>query len=171
VSEAPAELAGDTSANEPGIGRRFTRFFLLLLFFVVAGPPVGSVVLFTIVAVSQIQTVADAVQALAAPFIGLLLSPLSYLFGALPAAIGGAFVAGWQAFRGRISATGAVAIGVALGLGAAVFTHGAGEAASKGVDWPAAISMFLTVMLPALICWYPMRNRFYPPFGSGQDTA
>lgn len=170
MSEA-GEPASDALAAEPGIGRRFRRFFLLLLYFVAAAPPIGSVIFFTLVAVGKIETAADAAYALAAPFIGLLFSPFSYLFGALPAAIGGAGVAAWQAFRGPVSAVAIAILGALLGLGVAAVTQGIFGVDFKAVDWPAAISMFLTAMLPTLICWYPVRKRYYPALASPADTG
>ena len=171
MSEPGAVDVVDPAAAEPGTARRFKRFFLLLLFFVVVGPPVGSVVLFTLIAIAKIQTPADAAYALLSPFVGLLFSPFSYFYGAVPAALGGAVVAGWQAFRGPVSVMWIVALGSVLGLAVVGVAQVIADPAFEGMDWRGAGSMFLTTALPALICWYLMRNRFYPPTGSGPNLA
>jgi hypothetical protein len=62
-------------------------------------------------------------------------------------------------------------LGALLGLGLAAVTQGIFDPDFKAVDWPVAISMFPTAMLPTLICWYPVRNRYYLPPGSGARAA
>jgi hypothetical protein len=175
VSDAPVEVAAaaqsaDASA-EPGAGRRLKRFFLLLLFYIAVGPPVGSMVFMTCSAVIQVKSVNDLQYIPLAPLVGLALAPFSYLLGALPAAFGGLFVAGWQAFLGRVSLAGILALGTAL---AAVFvyaTEGATLPRRPVIDWGLIASMFLTALLPTVICWYPMRKRYYPATGSSASAA
>lgn len=157
--------------QEPTTGARFKRFVLLLLFFIVVGPPLGSVVLFTLIAIAKIHTAEDAAYALLSPFVGLLFSPFSYFFGVVPAAFGGGVVAGWQAFRGPIPSSRVLALGCVLGLGVVAVAHGMSDPMFEGLDWLGAGNMFLTTVLPTMICWYVMRNRFYPRAGSGPKVA
>ena len=175
MSEAPAEVAtaaqsADASA-EPGAGRRLKRFFLLLLFYVAAGPPVGSMVFMTCSAVMQVKSVSDLQYILLAPLVGLALAPFSYLLGALPAAFGGLFVAGWQAFLGRISFAGILVLGIVLAAAFVYATEGVGPSTRKVIDWGFVGAMFFTALLPTVICWYPMRKRYYPATGSATATA
>jgi hypothetical protein len=165
VSDAPAAQATDPSLPEPGAGRRFKRFFLLLLFYVAIGPPVGSMVFMTCSAVMQVRSVGDLQYLPLAPFVGLMLAPFAYILGALPVAFGGLFVAGWQAFLGRVSFAGILTLGTVLATG---FAYAMERAASGRpvVDRGAVVTMFLTALLPAVICWYPMRKRYYPPTSS-----
>jgi hypothetical protein len=138
------------------------RFVLLLSYFVVVGPPVGSVVFFTLMAIMNIQSPIDAAYALFGPFVGLLFAPFSYLLGTLPAALGGVFVAAWQAFFGRVSGIGITLLAFVLGLVFVFATGGIGGLTQKTVDWGAVVAAQLTAMVPTVVCWYPVRNRFYP---------
>ena len=158
----------DEAAPVPTLGARFKRFFLLLLLAVIAGPPVGSVVFFTASGIANIRSLEDAGYALLAPFVGLLFSPFSYLVGALPAALGGIVVAGWQAFLGRVSALGITAVGFILGLGFVFALEGFAGIGRSPTEWGLVIAMFLTAMLPTVACWYVVRNRYYPPLRSAQ---
>jgi hypothetical protein len=169
VNDAPVAQAADPAALEPGAGRRFRRFFLLLLFYVAIGPPVGSMVFMTCSAVMQVRSLGDLQYVPLAPLVGLMLAPFSYILGALPMAFGGLFVAGWQAFLGRVSFAGILTLGTVLATG---FAYAMERQASGRpfVDWGAVATMFLTALLPAVICWYPMRRRYYPPTGS-PDSA
>jgi hypothetical protein len=166
VSDASAAQAADPSALEPGAGRRFKRFFLLLLFYVAIGPPVGSMVFMTSSAIVKVRSLDDLQYLPLAPLIGLMFAPFSYILGALPVAFGGLFVAGWQAFLGRVSFAAVLAVGTLLGIGFAYVMEGTGASGRKVVDWGAVVVMFLTALLPAVACWYPMRRRYYPATGS-----
>lgn len=166
MSEQTAAGAVDASTVEPGASRRFKRFFLLLLFYVLVGPPVGSMVFMTVTAIIKVRSIADLQYVPLAPLIGLMFAPFSYILGALPVAFGGLFIAGWQAFLGRVSFVAVLALGTVLAIG---FAYVMGISAVPGrpaVDWGIVVTMFLTALLPAVICWYPMRNRYYPPTSS-----
>jgi hypothetical protein len=169
VSEAPAAQAD--AASEPGAGRRIKRFFLLLLFYVAIGPPVGSMVFMTSSAIVKVQSISDLQYLPLAPLVGLAFAPFAYLLGTLPAAFGGLFVAGWQAFLGRVSFAGILALGTMLAIGFVYATEGVGSLNQKVVDWGAVAAAFFTALLPTVICWYPMRKRYYPPTGSAAVTA
>jgi hypothetical protein len=155
----------DPASSLPTMGLRFKRFFLLLLFAVAVGPPIGSVVFFTASAIANIRSLEDAASALLGPFVGLVFSPFSYLLGALPAAMGGVVVAGWQAFRGRVSALAISVVGFILGLAFVHAVFGFGGLNSS-TEWGLVVAMHLTAMLPTIACWYPLRNRYYPPVGA-----
>ena len=172
MSDAPVEAtardaqSAEGAASGPGAGRRMKRFFLLLLFYVLIGPPVGSMVFMTSNAIVKVRSIEDLQYLPLAPLVGLMFAPFSYILGALPVAFGGLFVAGWQAFLGRVSLAGILMLGTVLGIGFAYLMEGTGASGRKVVDWGAVVVMFLTALLPAVISWYPMRRRYYPATGS-----
>jgi hypothetical protein len=176
VSEAPAAAADGVpavatqTAGLVGGRRRLRRLVLLLLFYVAVGPPVGSVLFFAMIAITKIETPMDAAYALLAPFVGLLFSPFSYLVGALPAAFGGLFVASWQACIGRVSLIGIMVLGLILGL-VSTYALGFGGAANGPADRVLLVVMLLTALLATVICWYPMRKRYFPPIGSSSSAG
>jgi hypothetical protein len=160
----------DAAASVPTTGQRLKRMVLLLLFAVAVGPPVGSVVFFTVSGMARIHTLEDAGYALLQPFVGLLFAPFSYLLGAVPAALGGLVVAAWQAFLGRVSALGITAVGFVLGLAFVYAMEGFRPLSAQPAEWGRVIGTHLTAMLPTIACWYPMRKRYYPPVGSARGA-
>jgi hypothetical protein len=152
---------------------RFFPFAKTLLVFVLVGPPVGSLTFMGAFAAAG-MTRAEGATALDAVWIMLFAMiyavPLSYLIGALPAAIAGAIIGGWRAWRGHVPWWTALAVGLAAGLW--LFAAGGGPfpeptAGNRERGWQAfrLFALVATCLVPTMLCWALTRSagRKAPP--------
>jgi len=131
--------------------------------FALLGPPLGALVFFALISAAIGRMGADPGGPLAVfGFLSLFGLPLSYLVGAMPAALTGAVVGLWQAFRGRMSFPFAAAVGLGCGL----IVAGAGRWQVYDLDPGQRADLaliLLTCLIPTLICWYVTRNAAIGP--------
>jgi hypothetical protein len=131
--------------------------FKVIACFALLGPPLGALTFFGLLGLSLGQEFLDGFGVLGAfSIFGL---PLFYFVGGMPAALIGALVGFWQAFRGPVSWTGAAALGLACGAAIA----GSGRWVVEGLGHADLALVLLTCLIPTLICWYVTRNAAIRP--------
>ncbi|MDP2357390.1 MAG: hypothetical protein Q8M31_15195 [Beijerinckiaceae bacterium] len=149
----------DASAPPPGrnysFGAKMWNFSVVVLIFLLVGPPVGAVVFLAMVAVwvgqsSDPETVASVFAVLT--IYGLL---FSWFIGGLPATLTGLVFATWQTFMGPVRATMAAVAGIAAGL---LLTLGAGDIAREIGDPPMLPLYLLTCLAATMACWLLARS-------------
>jgi hypothetical protein len=113
------------------------------------GPPVGGIVM-SLLSVIGPETI-GVLQALGA---ALLIMPFSYLSGGLSALVSGIIMAAYGYYRGRPPLV------LALVVACAVFA--VLQSVQNGQNLTAAVSLFLSHVIAAVVCWYVFR-RFWEP--------
>jgi hypothetical protein len=147
----------------PTLGARIGRLIEIVLIFVVLGPSIGFLVCLPLLVVS----LGDLSSAL---FAVLFLMPLSYIYGAAPAAFAGAAIGIKQAFFGGTPWPMALAVGLIAG---GVFLKSV-DALNPGAAFQAqivhrfAVPLFpplamLTCLVPTLVCWQLVRRPYFAP--------
>jgi hypothetical protein len=145
------------ASREYGFGAKLWNFTVVLLIFMLVGPPVGIVTFSALLAIWFAQ---EADAAGAASVIGVLTIYgliFSWFLGGLPAALIGLTVAAWQTFVGRMG----WALAGLIGLGAGVaMTLWAGDAFSGyALAEPAMLPVgLLTCFAPTMVCWLLARS-------------
>lgn len=145
---------------------RLLSFAKTLLVFVLAGPPIGALAFMAAIAAAGLAST-DGATAMDAVWIMLFAViyalPLSYLIGVMPAAIVGAIIAGWQAWRGPVAWWMAAAVGLAAGLW--LFSAGGGPFPSPSDGQPERgwqvvhlVTMIATCLVPTMVCWMLTRR-------------
>jgi hypothetical protein len=152
----------------PGPAARIGRLIAIVLVFVVLAPLIGALIWVALLAGIGLPpewevTEADRHWVTA---LGLIYAvPMSYYFGAAPAAAGGLVIGFWQAFVGR--AGWPLALGTGLVVAIAVLDRsgqGAFVAAperSPYPEYPAVV--ILACLIPTLLCWGLVRNWYVAP--------
>ncbi len=149
--------------TRPSPAARLGRLLEIVLIFVVLGPPIGFFVCLPLLAISA----GDLPSAL---FAVLFVMPLSYIYGAPPAALAGVAIGIKQAFFGRSTWPMVCAVGLIAGL---VFLKGVdafdpGAAFQARIFDGAAVPLFpalamLTCLVPTLLCWRLVRRPYFAP--------
>jgi hypothetical protein len=159
----------------PSAAARIGRLIGIVLVFVVLAPPLGAVIWVALLAAIGLPPEWDV----AGPdrhwltVLGLIYAvPMSYYFGAMPAAGGGLVIGITQSFIGR--AGWPLALGTAL-LVAVVVLERSGQSYFAGAPaeapfpgYPAV--MILACLVPTLMCWVLVRSWYFAP-PSSTDTA
>ena len=152
-----------TPPADPSAGARIGRLLATVLVFVVLGPPLGAVIWIGILASLSMPPQLDA----AAPsftwftLLGLIYAvPMSYFFGAGPAAVAGLVIGLAQSFVGR--AGWPLALGTGLVV-AVVVLERSGEgtlpvAADQGGFPEFSAIMILACLISTLLCWSLARS-------------
>jgi hypothetical protein len=155
-----------------GIGPRLLRVLGIVLVFVLIGPPLGAFLLFLTIGAMQLLGSDPKGLAWVALFAIIYAVPLSYLFGAIPAAAAGLMIGIWQVFVGRT--TWLIAAGVGVIVGAAVLYSGdAGsfDAAPDEHDFRAYPPlMVLTCVAATVLCWLVVRNWYAAKAGTSGNN-
>jgi hypothetical protein len=158
----------------PSAAARIGRLLAIVLVFVVLAPLIGALIWVALVAGIGLPPDFDAAD----PdrhwltMLGLIYAvPMSYYFGAAPAAAAGLVIGVTQAFVGR--AGWPLALGTALVVAIAVLKR-SGQLTLLGApdqspfpEYPAI--MILTCLVPTMLCWGLVRGWYFPP--SRKDTA
>jgi hypothetical protein len=149
--------------TRPSLAARIGRLLEIVLIFVVLGPPIGFFVCLPLLVIS-------AGNLPSALFAVLFVMPLSYFYGAGPAALAGAAIGIKQAFFGRTTWSMAFAVGLIAGV---VFLKGVdafnpGAAFQAQIFDGAAVPLFpalaiLTCLVPTLLCWRLVRSPYFTP--------
>ncbi len=148
-------LAGDVQSRQ-SIWSRIGRGAMTVLLFVAIGPPVGAMFFMMLVALSGLGRNADLAGLLWIGLFSLIYAvPLSYLFGALPAAASGVLVGLKRDLTGHAGWRFAVVAGTAVGIGLLVVSGQPIKAtAGEGEAWPPSnLILAATCLFSTLVCW------------------
>jgi hypothetical protein len=150
---------------KPSAAARIGRLIAIVLVFVVLAPLIGALIWVALVAAIGLPPEWEV----AGPdlhwftVLGLIYAvPMSYYFGAAPAAAGGLVIGFWQSFVGR--AGWPLALGTGLVVAIAVLDRsGQGNFVatpdqSPFPEYPAV--MILACLVPTLLCWGLVRNWY-----------
>jgi hypothetical protein len=157
----------------PSAAARIGRLIAIVLVFVVLAPLFGALIWVALVAGIGPSPEWDGVD----PdrhwltLLGLIYAvPMSYYFGAAPAAVAGLVIGVTQAFVGR--AGWPLALGTALVVAIAVLERSGELASLRSPDqdpfpeYPAV--MILTCLVPTMLCWGLVRGWYFaPPSATG----
>jgi hypothetical protein len=147
---------------------RVGRLIAIVLVFVVLGPPLGAVIWVALVTGVGMLPEWDAAD----PglrwltVLGLVYAvPMSYFFGAAPAAAAGLVIGITQSFVGRAGWPLALGTGLVVAI---VVLERSGQATFAGTpdqspfpEYPAV--MILACLIPTLMCWALVRNWYFAP--------
>jgi hypothetical protein len=150
----------------PSTAARIGRLIAIVLVFVVLGPPIGAVIWVAIVTgigMPPDWDMADPGRSWLT-LLGLVYAvPMSYFLGAVPAAGAGLLIGITQSFIGRAGWPLALGTGLVVAI---VVLERSGEgtlAASPDQnpfpEYPAV--MILACLIPTLLCWALVRNRYF----------
>ena len=111
------DRAGHAAPPMPTLAQRALRVLAVVLVFVAVGPPVGGFVFLPVVTLIGTGANMELSSLFVITAFGAIYAvPLSYLIGALPAALTGGFIGLWLAFYGRMSWWVAAATGIVAGF-------------------------------------------------------
>lgn len=143
-------------AREFGFGAMLWNFFIVVLIFVLVGPPVGALTLSGLLSLWLARTAEPGYAGMMFGFLSLYGVMFSWLAGFAPAALTGLAFAIWQTFIGRIGWALAGLIG--LGAGAGV-TIARGHAFASAPGEPPMLPLYLlTCFVPTMACWVMARS-------------
>jgi hypothetical protein len=152
----------------PGPAARIVRLIAIVLVFVVLAPLIGALIWVALVAGIGLPPEWEVTEAERhwVTALGLIYAvPMSYYFGAAPAAAGGLVIGFWQSFVGR--AGWPLALGTGLVVAIAVLDR-SGQGAfvtmpeqSPFPEYPAVV--ILACLIPTLMCWALVRNWYFAP--------
>ena len=148
----------------PGMTARLRRLIAIVLVFIVVGPPVGALAFMLSVGLVGMGTKVDLAGLTWVGLFALIYAiPLSYLFGAGPAAAVGLLVGIRQAYFGAISWPFALAIGLAAAAGFLLVSGQpviprSGDDAAQPVHVPVIVA---TCLGATLACWAIVRNWYF----------
>jgi hypothetical protein len=152
----------------PSAAARIGRLIAIVLVFVMLAPLIGALIWVALVAGIGVPPEWEVTGADRhwVTVLGLIYAvPMSYYFGAAPAAAGGLVIGFWQFFVGR--AGWPLALGTGLVVAIMVLDRsgqGAFVAApdqSPFPEYPAV--MILACLIPTLLCWGLVRNWYVAP--------
>jgi hypothetical protein len=150
----------------PSTATRIGRLIAIVLVFVVLGPPLGAVIwvaLVTGIGMGPEWEVADPGLSWLTLLALVYAVPMSYFFGAAPAAGAGLLIGITQSFIGRAGWPLALATGLAVAI-VVLERSGQGTLAatpdqSPFPEYPAV--MILACLIPTLLCWALVRNWYF----------
>jgi hypothetical protein len=154
--------------RSPGPVARIGRLIAVVLVFVLLAPPLGALIWVALLVGIGLppEWEATEVDRHWVTALGLIYAvPMSYYFGAAPAAVGGLVIGFWQSFVGR--AGWPLALGTGLVVAIAVL-HRSGQGAlvatpgeSPFPEYPAVV--ILACLIPILLCWGLVRSWYVAP--------
>jgi hypothetical protein len=152
----------------PSTAARIGRLIAIVLVFVVLGPPIGAVIWVALVTGIGMPPEWDMAEPSLSwlTLLGLVYAvPMSYFFGAAPAAGAGLLIGITQSFIGRVGWP--LALGTGLVVAIVVLERsGQGPLAASPdqnpfPEYPAV--MILACLIPTLLCWALVRNWYFAP--------
>jgi hypothetical protein len=156
------------SQPRPGPAARVGRLIAIVLVFVLLAPLIGALIWVALVAGIGLPPDPDVTGADRdwVTVLGLIYAvPMSYYFGAVPAAAGGLVIGFWQSFVGRAGWPLALGTGLVVAI---VVLDRSGQSAfvarpdrSPFPEYPAV--MILACLIPTLLCWGLVRNWYVAP--------
>ena len=144
-----------SSEREYGFGAKLWNFFVVVLIFVLVGPPVGAIVFLGMLAVWLAKGTDPGAVASVFAFLTLYGVLFSWFIGGLPAVLTGLAFAIWQTFIGRARATLAAVAGVCAGL---LVSLAAGDIARDIGDPPMFPLYLVTCLAATMACWLLARS-------------
>jgi hypothetical protein len=160
------------SHARPSAAARIGRLIAIVLIFVVLAPLIGALIWVALVAAIGLPPEWEVAGPDRHWFtaLGLIYAvPMSYYFGAAPAAAGGLVIGFWQSFVGR--AGWPLALGTGLVVAIVVLDRsGQGRFVatpdqSPFPEYPAV--MILACLVPTLLCWGLVRNWYVARLPAG----
>lgn len=142
-------------AREYGFGAKLWNFFVIVMIFLLVGPPVGAIVFLAMLAVWIAKGSDPAAVASVFAFMTLYGLIFSWFIGGLPAFVTGLFFAIWQTFFGRARWTLAAVVGIVVGLCLAIVL---GDIAREIGDPPMLPLYLVTCFAATMACWLMARS-------------
>lgn len=142
-------------SRQYGFGAKLWSFFLVVMIFLVVGPPVGAVVFLGMLAAWISRSPDPGAIGPVFAFLTFYGVILSWFIGGLPAALTGLFFAFWQTFVGRARWTLAAAAGVLAGL---LLWFAAGDVAREIGDPPTLPLYLVTCFAATMASWLLARS-------------
>lgn len=143
--------------REYGFGAKLWNFFVVVLIFVLVGPPVGAL---TFLGLLSLWIARDASEPGSAGMIFAFMTLygvwLSWFVGGGPAALTGLVFATWQTFVGRVSWAVAGLIGLCAGVG--VWAVAGGTYPGAPEDPPFLPLYLITCFVATMACWLLARS-------------
>ncbi len=152
---APLDAPAPSAGREYGFGAKLWNFFVVVLIFLLVGPPVGAVVFLAMLALWLGKSSDPGAVASVFAFLTLYGLLFSWFIGGLPAVLTGLVFAIWQTFIGRVRATLAAVAGVGAGL---LVTLAAGDIARDIGDPPMFPLYLVTCLAATMVCWLMARS-------------
>ncbi len=152
----------------PGLAARIGRLIAVVLVFLLLAPPIGALIWVALLVGIGLppEWEATEVDRHWATVLGLIYAvPMSYYFGAAPAAVGGLVIGFWQSFVGR--AGWPLALGTGLLVAIAVLDRSGQRAfvatpdQSPFPEYSAVV--ILACLIPILLCWGLVRGWYVAP--------
>lgn len=147
----PGRTGSAIRAGAAAGGKRLPSVVKTLLCFVLVGPPLGTLIFaatFALLAAGSLGQVSDAGSLFM--FLALYGVPVGYWIGLPSAAVAGAAIGLWQAYRGRLGLAGATAIGACVGAGTVLIA----KAQAQPI---AALPLLVASIASTLVCWRLIR--------------
>jgi hypothetical protein len=142
-------------AREYGFLAKLWNAFVVVLIFVLVGPPVGAIVFLGMLAVWLAKGSDPAAIGSVFAFLTLYGVIFSWFIGGLPAALTGLAFAFWQTFVGHVRWAAAALIGLAAGFLVAL---AAGDIARDIGDPPMLPLYLVTCFAATMTCWLMARS-------------
>ncbi|MFN3891605.1 MAG: hypothetical protein ACK4MV_14500 [Beijerinckiaceae bacterium] len=144
-------------ARAYGFGAKMWNFILVVLIFLVVGPPVGALTFSGLLSVWLARSASEpGSAAMVFGFLSLYGVFFSWFIGAAPAALTGLVFAAWQTFVGRVQWALAGLIGLGAGIGVYI---GGGDLTSHAPGEPPLWPLYLlTCFVPTMACWLLARS-------------
>ena len=155
----------DTAPDTAGPSRlvRILQVLVIVLVFAMVGPPIGGVLLLTLLAIVKTGPGTGASDYVTVVFFALIYgSVFAYLFGIIPAALVGLVVGVRQVYFGRVSLLEALGVGLIAGMVfmIVIFERGPANGSDPYLLRPILV---VTCVLPTLVCWLIVRTWFVKP--------
>ncbi len=145
----------------PPMRKRLLRLLAIVLVFMLVGPPVGAMTFMLVTALVGMGSRPEAGPLLIiAAFAMIYAVPVSFLFGAAPAAAAGVLVGGWLVFFGPMRWFAAVIAGLVVGLLMQLMTGQAMLAQTGDATLPPVLAIICAVATMA--CWAIVRGWHLP---------
>lgn len=142
-------------AREYGFGAKLWNFFVVVLIFVLVGPPVGAIAFLAMLAVWLGKNSDPAAIGSVFAFLTLYGLIFSWFIGGLPALLTGLCFATWQTFIGRVRWALAAFGGIVAGL---ILVVVAGDIARDIGDPPMLPLYLITCFAATMACWLLARS-------------
>ena len=155
-------------AARPSAAARIGRLIAIVLVFVVLAPLIGALIWVALVAslgAPPDWDVPEADRHWVTLLVLIYAVPMSYYFGAAPAALAGLVIGVTQSFIGRAGWPLALGTGLLAGI---VVLERSGQGRFAGTpdqspfpEYPAVV--ILACLIPTLMCWALVRNWYFAP--------